>query len=60
MLEKKHGYIQWLFPFGEEGSNNLAYKLQPHEAVAIICDHDALRRLRSSYRMMLEFVTQCM
>ena len=48
-------HIQWPFPIREEGLNHLAHKLQPHEAVAIICDHDALRRLRSSYRMMLDF-----
>ncbi|KAJ6508610.1 opioid growth factor receptor conserved region-domain-containing protein [Mycena sanguinolenta] len=54
-LERKHGFIQWLFPIREHGMNFESQPLQPHEIAAIKADPRALERLLASYRLMLDF-----
>ncbi|KAF7314349.1 OGFr-N domain-containing protein [Mycena kentingensis (nom. inval.)] len=54
-LERKHGFIQWLFPIREHGMNYESQPLQPHEIDTIKGDPDALKRLLASYRLMLDF-----
>ncbi|RUS81059.1 hypothetical protein EGW08_011178 [Elysia chlorotica] len=55
LLERHHGYIQWIFPIREEGMNWSAQALQQHEAKGIIEDKDAHNRVMLSYEMMLDF-----
>ncbi|CAL1533700.1 unnamed protein product [Lymnaea stagnalis] len=55
LLEKHHGYIQWIFPIREEGMNWQAQPLQLHEAEAIKGDERAMERVLQSYKMMLDF-----
>ncbi|KAJ7784428.1 opioid growth factor receptor conserved region-domain-containing protein [Mycena metata] len=54
-LERKHGFIQWLFPIQEHGMNFESQPLQPHEITAIKADPRALERLLASYKLMLDF-----
>jgi hypothetical protein len=54
-LERRHGYIQWLFPIHEMGVNSDAQVLQRHEAASMISDPLVMRRIRRSYEMMLGF-----
>ncbi|KAK7048486.1 OGFr-N domain-containing protein [Favolaschia claudopus] len=54
-LERKHGFIQWLFPIREHGMNFESQPLQPHELTAIKADPRALERLLASYKLMLDF-----
>ncbi|XP_059164570.1 uncharacterized protein LOC131947382 isoform X2 [Physella acuta] len=54
-LERHHGYIQWLFPIREHGTNRHAQPLQLHEAEKIKSDPKALQRVLESYRLMLDF-----
>jgi len=55
LLEKHHGYIQWLFPIHEQGLNHEAQKLQRHEAKAIRETPALQNRLIRSYEMQLDF-----
>ncbi|BFZ05290.1 hypothetical protein BsWGS_08329 [Bradybaena similaris] len=55
LLERHHGYIQWLFPIRESGMNWQAQPLQLHEAKAIIEDPKASKRVLESYKLMLDF-----
>lgn len=55
LLERHHGYIQWLFPIRESGMNFHAQVLQKHEADGIINDEKAHQRVLKSYKMMLDF-----
>ncbi|XP_078602475.1 uncharacterized protein LOC144876737 [Branchiostoma floridae x Branchiostoma japonicum] len=54
-LEMHHGYIQWLFPIREEGSNSQARELQEHEIKLIMENPEAHARILRSYEMMLDF-----
>ncbi|CAF1269992.1 unnamed protein product [Rotaria magnacalcarata] len=54
-LEMHHGYIQWLFPLQERGLNWSAEKLQKHEIDLIKKDDKALKRILTSYELMLDF-----
>ncbi|CAG5134470.1 unnamed protein product, partial [Candidula unifasciata] len=55
LLERHHGYIQWLFPIRESGMNWQAQPLQLHEAEAIKADPKASKRVLESYKLMLDF-----
>ncbi|XP_041367806.1 cylicin-1-like isoform X2 [Gigantopelta aegis] len=55
LLERHHGYIQWLFPIRERGMNWHAQELQLHEAQAIQEDCKSLERVCKSYELMLDF-----
>lgn len=55
LLERHHGYIQWIFPIREHGMNYQAKPLQRHEMVAIREDPACRARVVQSYRMMLDF-----
>lgn len=55
LLERHHGYIQWIFPIREDGMNWQAQALQRHEAEAILADETAHNRVLLSYEMMLDF-----
>ncbi|KNC49834.1 uncharacterized protein AMSG_11938 [Thecamonas trahens ATCC 50062] len=55
LLERHHGYIQWLFPIREQGLNHRAHRLHLHEIATIKADPVALARLITSYKMMLDF-----
>lgn len=55
LLERHHGYIQWLFPIREEGMNFHSQKLQPHEAKTIQETPEMKNRVIKSYEMMLDF-----
>nr|GAT60172.1 predicted protein [Mycena chlorophos] len=54
-LERKHGFIQWLFPIREHGMNYESQPLQPHEIAGIKEDTTSMKRLLTSYRLMLDF-----
>jgi hypothetical protein len=54
-LERRHGYIQWLFPIHEQGVNSEAQILQRHEAEAIRDDPALIARVKRSYELMLGF-----
>src|SRR5277367_473936 len=54
-LETHHGYIQWLFPIREQGLNQFAAPLQPHEARVIRSDATLQARLVKSLKLMLDF-----
>mmetsp|Transcript_16334 Transcript_16334/g.24359 ORF Transcript_16334/g.24359 Transcript_16334/m.24359 type:complete len:279 (+) Transcript_16334:357-1193(+) len=61
LLERHHGYIQWLFPtFQGSGVNRHAFKLKKKEAEYIRNNLDAAKRLISSYEMMLDFYGLCL
>jgi len=55
LLERHHGYIQWLFPIRETGMNFRAEKLQLHEAEKIKKDPECQKRVVRSYQLMLDF-----
>mmetsp|Transcript_8879 Transcript_8879/g.15215 ORF Transcript_8879/g.15215 Transcript_8879/m.15215 type:complete len:180 (+) Transcript_8879:42-581(+) len=55
LLERHHGYIQWLFPIREQGMNGLSFELQLHEAKAIRKDPECKKRVLKSYQLMLNF-----
>lgn len=55
LLERHHGYIQWLFPIREHGMNYQSQKLQKHEIEAIKADPACLERVLKSYELMLDF-----
>jgi hypothetical protein len=48
-------YIQWLFPIREQGLNDLAFPLQPHEAQTIRTTPEMQTRLFTSLKLMLDF-----
>lgn len=53
LLERHHGYIQWLFPIREDGMNMRAQRLMQTEAAEIASHQQA--RVLESYRLMLDF-----
>ncbi|KAK3103734.1 hypothetical protein FSP39_021458 [Pinctada imbricata] len=55
LLERHHGYIQWIFPIRESGMNYYSQELQMHEIEKIKNDKAASDRVLKSYRMMLDF-----
>eukprot|EP01006_Ploeotia_vitrea_P055136 TRINITY_DN67964_c11_g2_i1.p1 TRINITY_DN67964_c11_g2~~TRINITY_DN67964_c11_g2_i1.p1 ORF type:complete len:225 (+),score=14.98 TRINITY_DN67964_c11_g2_i1:53-727(+) len=55
LLERHHGYVQWLFPIREQGLNSSAQELQLHEANTIANDPVLRRRALQSYALMLDF-----
>ncbi|KAJ7095760.1 opioid growth factor receptor conserved region-domain-containing protein [Mycena belliarum] len=54
-LERRHGFIQWLFPIREHGMNYESQPLQAHEIAAMRADPRVLARLLASYALMLDF-----
>ncbi|PPQ76388.1 hypothetical protein CVT26_015377 [Gymnopilus dilepis] len=54
-LERKHGYIQWLFPIREYGMNYESQPLQVHEINAMKSDPVIIERIIESYKLMLDF-----
>mmetsp|Transcript_6467 Transcript_6467/g.7023 ORF Transcript_6467/g.7023 Transcript_6467/m.7023 type:complete len:324 (-) Transcript_6467:110-1081(-) len=55
LLERHHGYIQWLFPIREHGMNMQSQVLQPHEITVIREDPLCQKRIVKSYSLMLDF-----
>ncbi len=56
LLERHHGFIQWLFPVREQsGFSMQAEELQPHEAAAIREDPVTRDRVVRCYELMLDF-----
>ncbi len=56
LLERHHGFIQWLFPVREQSAFSAeAQELQPHEARAIREDPVCLDRVLRAYELMLDF-----
>jgi hypothetical protein len=55
LLERHHGYIQWLFPIREHGMNYQSQPLQMHEMAQIKADPACQARVIKSYRLMLDF-----
>lgn len=55
LLERHHGYIQWLFPIRDTGMNWQAQELQKHEIQKIRKNKKAMKRVLQSYKMMLGF-----
>eukprot|EP00048_Salpingoeca_helianthica_P013763 m.207099 g.207099 ORF g.207099 m.207099 type:complete len:286 (-) comp15539_c0_seq5:20-877(-) len=55
ILERAHGYIQWLFPIHEPGVNPQAQVLQRHEAEVFRTDPAIRTRVVRSYELMLDF-----
>ncbi|KAJ3539036.1 hypothetical protein NM688_g6426 [Phlebia brevispora] len=54
-LERKHGFIQWLFPIRELGVNYESQPLQKHEREAMKTNEEVVQRVIQSYRLMLDF-----
>ncbi|KAM6494234.1 Opioid growth factor receptor (OGFr) conserved region domain containing protein [Amanita muscaria] len=54
-LERRHGFIQWLFPIREHGLNFLSQPLQKHEVAVLTADPTLRRRVLRSYKLMLDF-----
>ncbi|XP_064634828.1 opioid growth factor receptor-like protein 1 [Lineus longissimus] len=55
LLERHHGFIQWLFPIREKGMNFHCQELMKHETKTILKDKKARRRLIVSFKLMLDF-----
>lgn len=55
LLERHHGYIQWLFPIREGGMNYESVPLSKHEAQLFRDDVEILNRVIQSYELMLNF-----
>lgn len=56
LLERHHGYIQWLFPlYRGRGMNSLAFRLTRREAARMRRSVECGQRLIRSYEMMLNF-----
>ncbi len=55
LLERHHGYIQWLFPIREVGMNYDSVPLSKHEAELFRGDAQILNRVIRSYELMLDF-----
>ncbi len=54
-LEERHGFIQWLFPIREAGVNSSSQVLQNHEIAAMRQDPAVVKRLLTSFDVMLDF-----
>ncbi|KAJ1303410.1 hypothetical protein OPQ81_011602 [Rhizoctonia solani] len=54
-LERRHGFIQWLFPIPEQGLNMFANPLTKHEIEEITSSPAMLVRVRRAYELMLDF-----
>jgi hypothetical protein len=54
-LEDCHSYIQWLFPIQEPGLNPSAQVLMGHEIEVMRANDDIMKRIWSSFRMMVNF-----
>ncbi|KAF8606923.1 hypothetical protein BDV93DRAFT_488864 [Ceratobasidium sp. AG-I] len=54
-LERRHGYIQWLFPIPEQGVNMYAQPLTTFETVEMKASPEILTRVQRSYELMLDF-----
>lgn len=55
ILEKSHGYIQWLFPIHEPGMNWSSQVLQQQEKKIMQTEPEIRQRILKSYEMMLDF-----
>jgi hypothetical protein len=55
LLERKHDYVQWLFPLRTLGMNSYSQELQLHELETLKKDELAVYLLLQSYQMMLDF-----
>jgi hypothetical protein len=55
LLERHHGYIQWLFPIHAHGVTFESQPLQAHERKAIAADAALIERLLANYELMLDF-----
>jgi len=55
ILEREHGYIQWLFPIREQGVNFQSQPLYPHEIQKMKHSAEVQRRFIQSYQLMLDF-----
>ena len=56
LLEKHHGYIQWLFPIAENSNfNSNSQKLFEHERDEMVKDEQCMIKMRLAYSMMLNF-----
>lgn len=55
VLERRHDYIQWLFPLRERGVNSLAPLLTDKDATKMVEDGIVMTRILSAVRMMLRF-----
>ncbi|XP_053384237.1 opioid growth factor receptor-like protein 1 [Mercenaria mercenaria] len=53
--EENRKYMQWLFPVRRKSCNREAQELQPHEIQRLKLSEDAVRRLLTSFKMMLDF-----
>eukprot|EP01080_Neovahlkampfia_damariscottae_P001458 gene1458-12077_t len=54
-LERKHDYIQWLFPIREAGLNGQAQPMTKNESLEFQKNQEMQRRMIKSYEMMLDF-----
>ncbi|KDN48262.1 hypothetical protein RSAG8_02854, partial [Rhizoctonia solani AG-8 WAC10335] len=54
-LERRHGFIQWLFPIPEQGVNMFANPLTTDETEEITSSPVLLARVRRAYELMLDF-----
>lgn len=55
LLERHHGYIQWLMPIRESGLNMSSQPFSMHESELFRRDPAILRRVLKSYELMLDF-----
>ncbi|PAA85112.1 hypothetical protein BOX15_Mlig021547g2 [Macrostomum lignano] len=55
LLERHHGFIQWLFPLREAGINWQASVMSAKEAQQIAASEACRHRLVQAYRLMLDF-----
>lgn len=55
MLERHHGFIQWIFPIRERGMNSLAPQLQLHEISKMKENEECMKRYVKAYDTMLKF-----
>jgi hypothetical protein len=56
ILERHHGYIQWLFPIRHGGLNSHSQPMTKHEAEIFRNSPDMISRVKKSYEMMMEFL----
>ncbi|KIY45642.1 hypothetical protein FISHEDRAFT_49021 [Fistulina hepatica ATCC 64428] len=55
VLENKHGFIQWIFPIQEFGMNYWSQPLQKHEIERMKASPEIVKRVITSYELMLDF-----
>lgn len=55
LLERKHDYIQWIFPLRTQGLNSYSQILQLHELESLKNDEASVNLLLKSFQMMLDF-----